>query len=115
METNLTTRASFAAGTKHHDGEERHHHGHTYAVEATTTQIDWALASDVRRLAGELNERDLEDMMPGASVSLDGIAVWFMERLLMAHPGVITVKVTQDGRMGDLSVTAIRTLRAAVR
>lgn len=118
METTLTFRAEFSAATKRHAGDEAHLHGHTYAVSVTaliTLSADWTISADLRRLVGELNGRQLEDMMPGASVDLDGIALWVMERLLMAHSSVISVSVTEDGILGATAATANRAIRAPIR
>jgi hypothetical protein len=111
----LTFRATFSAATKRHAGDEAHLHGHTYAVSVTAVRPDWVIATHLRLLVGELDRRQLEDMMPGGSTDLDGIALWIMERLLMAHSSITQVSVTEDGWLGDVTATASRPIRAPIR
>jgi 6-pyruvoyl-tetrahydropterin synthase len=119
METRLTAKADFSAGTKRSNGEERHPHGHTYFVEATSVSqlnsVDWALPDKLESIVGELHERNLEDMMRGGSTDLDGIARWILERLMSSVPSIVEVTVTEGGQLGRTAITARRELRAAVR
>lgn len=113
MEKRLRTRASFAAGISFHDGDVARQHGHHYTVEVTSVTIDWRLPRDLETVASELRNRTLEDMMPGASVDLDGIAAWFLERLILEHQGITEIWVTEDD--GRVSGGVVRPLRAPVR
>jgi 6-pyruvoyl-tetrahydropterin synthase len=118
MDIRLTFRATFSAATKRHAGDEAHLHGHTYAVTVTalkTLSNDWLIPKDLRQLVAELDRRQLEDMMPGASTDIDGIALWIMERLLMLHSSVVEVSVTEAGSDGDVTATATRPIRAPIR
>lgn len=115
MDISLTFRAQFSAATKRHAGDVAHLHGHTYAVEVTAVKPDWLIPKDLRAIVAELDRRLLEDMMPGGSTDADGIALWIMERLLLAHQSVVQVAVTEDGPLGDFTATASRPIRAPIR
>jgi len=81
-------------------------HGHTFTVRAAVSGNLEADEEGVRRvqyyedlaqlenLREELDERHLNDMMPGVVTTPEGVAAWFLERL----PNVDHVEVTQGWR-----------------
>lgn len=88
--------ASATFGSTHRDPAEGPHlHGHTFHVSATETGSDIGdeLGADLRMVVAELHLRSLDDMLVGGSQTLDGIAAWLMERLLLRHPGLSIVEV----------------------
>ncbi len=78
-------------------------HGHRYRVEvgmvlrfeASRRQVTDTvpLKSAIRDICAELDGRHLNDMIPGVVPTPDGIAGWFMERLLLSFPRVTRVTV----------------------
>ena len=90
--------ASATFGSTHRLSTEGPHlHGHTFHVSATETALDSDmgddLPGDLRAIVGELHLRSLDDMLIGGNQTLDGIAAWLMERLLVRHPGLSIVEV----------------------
>lgn len=114
MERRLTFRSRFSAATSHHDGEDAKLHGHAYDVEVEVAAGDWALGDDLDSILAELDGRRLEDMMPGASTDLDQIPGWLLERLVMSHPAIVEVRVTEIGRR-SVTASLIRPQRAPLR
>lgn len=51
------------------------------------------LQAAIRDICVELDGRQLNDMIPGVVPTADGIASWFMERLLLSFPRVTRVTV----------------------
>ena len=116
MERRITVEAFFAAATDRHEGERVHLHGHTYRVRATTVaESDPTLQAHLQAVAGELDLRRLEDMIVGGSTDLFGIASWFLERLIMAHQGIVEIEMTEDPFWRNATITVVRTLRSPVR
>jgi 6-pyruvoyltetrahydropterin/6-carboxytetrahydropterin synthase len=78
-------------------------HGHRYRVEVTSTlrfepvrrQVTdtTPLVEAIRGMCFELEGRSLNDMIPGIVPTADGVAAWFMERLLLHFPRVTSVTV----------------------
>lgn len=93
-------------------------HGHSWQVMVEVTgdlnvQRGRARGSDgletaLETLVSELNGRSLNKMMPGATPSPNGIALWVMERLSLKYPRITTVTVAQGT---TLQGRAIRTIR----
>ena len=82
-------------------------HGHTYTVTAAVignlepnemgvARVQWAetIEDELGRIAEELDERHLNDMIPGAVTVPEGLAAWFLERLQYAD----YVEVSQGWR-----------------
>lgn len=86
-------------------------HGHRWrvAVEITAGQDPASgelsglpgLADHVEAIARELDREHLNDMLPGATVTPAGVALYVRERLAMHVLGVLAVTVWAD----DVSVT----------
>lgn len=92
----VTASVTFAS-THRLESEGPHRHGHTFHVEATELGTEggvrYDLHPDLASIVFELDLHDLDDMLVGGSQSLDGIAAWIMERLLLRHPRLTTVEV----------------------
>ena len=96
-------RATATFDATHYDPEREgpYIHGHTFHV--TVTELNdmsgmcRTLPSDLTALVGELHRHKLSDMLTGGSETLDGIASWIMERLLLAHPKITAVEVSVEG------------------
>lgn len=89
-----------------------HLHGHTFEVqvreEGTIAGImPHLLETALDGILAELNGRPLGDMLYGGSQSLEGIAAWICERLLVTHPRVTAVSV-RAGRRDALVEREIR-------
>lgn len=87
----VTAEAYF--GSTHLDAAEGPHlHGHTFHVSITELGTEYGLRgdleADLQTVVAELNLRDLREMLVGGSQTLDGIAAWVMERLLLNHPRI---------------------------
>lgn len=93
-------------------------HGHAYRVEVTIggspdLMNGWLAGSDtlepaLTQLADELRDSDLAEMLPGVRPNVHGLAAWFMERLLLGHPNVIRVSITEDDRVRAVAERQIR-------
>ena len=78
-------------------------HGHAYRVEVESQlrfdpvkrQVtdSTALQQAVTEICSELHGRSLNEMIPAITPTADGIASWFMERLLLSFPRVTRVTV----------------------
>lgn len=85
-------------------------------MSVTTVSADWGLPAALDAIVAELDGRRLEDMMPGASTDLADIPSWILERLVLSHPGIVEISVTEIGSRGlPVTATLIRPLRAPVR
>ena len=84
--------------TTHRDLDESIHlHGHRFTVEAIEqSEIETGLEEDLHALVLELHLRDLGQMLVGGSQTLQGLASWFMERLLTQHPRTTSVEIWYD-------------------
>jgi hypothetical protein len=84
--------------TTHRDPDEGVHlHGHRFTVEAVEqSEIETGLEKDLHAIVMELHLRDLGQMLVGGSQTLQGLASWFMERLLTQHPRTISVEIWYD-------------------
>lgn len=80
-------------------------HGHRWRVSAShTARFDLnkgrlspsTLPYDLIQLLGEVNGRDLNEMLPGTHTMPENIAAWVMERLSLQHRTLYKVKVWQD-------------------
>jgi 6-pyruvoyl-tetrahydropterin synthase len=104
MKIHVEVSASFDAGhrCKTRPRCERFH-GHTWKVTVaapTRTSSDGdALYGDLTELTGELDDRNLDDMLPGlADYTPEILAPVIWERLRLNHPGILRVEVS-DGRI----------------
>ena len=97
MDLFLAFTVDFSAGHSVHRGQPSRPHGHNWIVEATTTDPhDWALYDALVAVCLELKERPLEEMLAGGDPSAHGLGIWIMERLLLGHPKVIRIEVTES-------------------
>jgi 6-pyruvoyltetrahydropterin/6-carboxytetrahydropterin synthase len=79
------------------------YHGHAYRIEveaelrfdAVKRQVtdSFPLQKTVAELCQELHHRQINEMIPAVTPTPDGIASWFMERLLLSFPRVTAVTV----------------------
>jgi hypothetical protein len=81
-----TATTSFA--TTHRDeAESPHKHGHTFFVTVIELGEPTTLQSSLEDVAQEIHLHDLDEML-GVPQTLDSLAMWFMERLLINHPRI---------------------------
>jgi 6-pyruvoyltetrahydropterin/6-carboxytetrahydropterin synthase len=81
-------------------------HGHAYRVEVEsqlrfepvkrTVTDSSPLRGVVADICAELHGRSLNEMIPAVTPTPDGIASWFMERLLLSFPRVTRVTVWES-------------------
>jgi hypothetical protein len=76
-------------------------HGHTYTVSASSERAD--IGSTLREIISELHLRNLGKMLNGGSQTIDGLAAWFMERILTIDPTVDSVTVTFMDRLATVT------------
>lgn len=104
MDYSVTYSAEFeAAHTIAGHPECARQHGHRYRVEvrsrlryhAERRQVTDSemLRKAVADIAAELNLRSLNEMIPAITTTPDGIASWFMERLMLSFPLVTQVTI----------------------
>ena len=87
----LTAQTSFA--TTHRDeAESPYKHGHTFIIRVHEVGVPTELQPALEAVAQELHLHDLDDMV-GAPQSLDSLARWFMERLLINHPRITRAEI----------------------
>jgi 6-pyruvoyltetrahydropterin/6-carboxytetrahydropterin synthase len=107
MEYSVQVRGEFESGhIISGDAECGRLHGHRYSVEveaplkfdaAKRQTTDTApLRHAVREMCRELDHRSINEMIPGVSPTPDGIAAWFLERLMLAFPRVRRVTVSES-------------------
>ena len=95
-------------------------HGHSWVLEATVEgDLDpkvgmvrgaETLQQHVTEWCGELNNRNLDDMLPGVVTSPLGIATAALNDLALRHPRIATVRVLcTDGTRGEVSRTSRQT------
>jgi hypothetical protein len=82
----LTATTSFA--TTHRDeAESPYKHGHTFIIKITEVGEPTSLQPALEAVAKELHLHDLDEML-GVPQTLESLAMWFMERLLINHPRI---------------------------
>lgn len=79
------------------------HDGHSWKVRAEVKgQLDprtgqargsAGLESELTRIVLEIDDGNLDEMMPGANTTPEGVAAWLIERLSPSHPKVTAVEV----------------------
>lgn len=78
-------------------------HGHRWSVEVEKRGREEGLESDLFELAGlELADRHLNEMFPLLNTTPEQLALVFMEKLLLKHPTIIDVAVS-DGRITGIA------------
>jgi 6-pyruvoyl-tetrahydropterin synthase len=90
MKTTWLTRLTFDSS---HEDEScsKYVHGHQFLVEAESQRDD--IEQNLKTIIEELHLRQLGRMLNGGSQTVDGLAAWFMERLLVVDPTVENVRV----------------------
>ena len=92
---------AFAEFDAHHvDGSRiRCHrsHGHHFTVTAEKIVAGEDLEADLQSIVVEWQDRSVNEMLHVTTVSLEGMAAWVNERLLLRHPTLVRVEVS-DGR-----------------
>jgi hypothetical protein len=111
MDLYMTVTAEFDGGHLGDKAHALHHHGHHYRIEATASGKDETLTDDLERLASEFEGRDVEDMLNGGGSDVCSMAANFLERLMLAHPGMTQVAVWESERVCGRAVRT-RTGRA---
>lgn len=76
-------------------------HGHHWTVEVEKQGADQGLEDDVAALLMEFADRSLNEMVP-VPTSPEQLSVLFMERLLLQHPKIVMVSVS-DGRLTGIA------------
>lgn len=103
---NTTARATVTFDSTHKDTEREgpHLHGHTFTVtvdeQADLSGLCLTLYDDLYTVTRDLHLHTLSDMLYGGAQTLDGVAAWISERLLMEHPRITTVTVAIPGSAG---------------
>jgi hypothetical protein len=78
-------------------------HGHRWTIEVEKRGREDGLEGDVFELAAlELGDRHLNEMFPLLNTSPEQLALLFMEKLLLKHPSIVTVEVS-DGRLTGIA------------
>jgi hypothetical protein len=78
-------------------------HGHRWTIVVEKRGRDDGLEEDVFEMAVlELTDRHLNEMYPLISTTPEQLALLFMEKLLLAHPTIISVEVG-DGRLTGIA------------
>jgi 6-pyruvoyl-tetrahydropterin synthase len=70
--------------------------GHNYTVSVTQVEENRDIVHALASIIAELDERQLEDMMPAATTTPAGIAAWFVERLALRFPRLVRVTVAPN-------------------
>lgn len=78
-------------------------HGHRWSVEVEKRGREEGLEADVFELSSlELGDRHLNEMFPLLNTTPEQLALVFMEKLLLAHPTIVSVEVS-DGRLTGIA------------
>jgi 6-pyruvoyl-tetrahydropterin synthase len=77
-------------------------HGHHWVVEVEKLGRENGLEDDVAGLLLEAADRSLNEMFPTLNPSPEQLSVLFMERLLLGHPSIVMVSVS-DGRLTGIT------------
>lgn len=77
-------------------------HGHHWAVEVEKLGRENGLEDDVAAVLGEAADRSLNEMFPKLDPTPEQLSVLFMERLLLRHPTIVMVSVS-DGRLTGIA------------
>jgi 6-pyruvoyl-tetrahydropterin synthase len=77
-------------------------HGHHWVVEVEKLGRENGLENDVAEVLGEAADRSLNEMFPQLNPSPEQLSGLFMERLLLRHPSIVMVSVS-DGRLTGIT------------
>jgi hypothetical protein len=94
------------------EAESPYRHGHEFTVRVVQRDINsLELGSALDDIIREIHLRDLDVMIAGGSTSLEGIAAWFMERLVLRFSLILEVWVSigpEDRRRAAVFTREIR-------
>jgi 6-pyruvoyl-tetrahydropterin synthase len=77
-------------------------HGHHWSVEITKTGRESGLEDDVAVVLGEMADRSINEMFPTLNPTPEQLANLVLERLILRHPTIIEVAVS-DGRLTGIT------------
>jgi len=78
-------------------------HGHRWSVVVEKRGREGGLEQDLYELSTlELADRNLNEMFPLLNTSPEQLALVFMEKLLLAHPTIVAVEVS-DGHLTGIA------------
>lgn len=77
-------------------------HGHHWVVEIEVGGKEDGLEDHLAELLQEAADRSLNEMFPMLNTSPEQLSALFMERLLLAHPKIVMVSVS-DGRLTGIT------------
>jgi 6-pyruvoyl-tetrahydropterin synthase len=77
-------------------------HGHHWVVEITKMGRAGELEDDVALVLGEMADRSINEMFPKLDPTPEQMATLICERLILRHPAIIEVAVS-DGRLTGIT------------
>jgi 6-pyruvoyl-tetrahydropterin synthase len=77
-------------------------HGHHWTVEVTKMGREDGLENDVSMVLDEMADRSINEMFPKLNPSPEQLASLICERLILRHPTIIEVAVS-DGRLTGIT------------
>lgn len=77
-------------------------HGHHWVAEVEKRGKEDGLEDDLAELLQEAADRSLNEMFPKLNTSPEQLSALFMERLLLGHPTIVMVSVS-DGRLTGIT------------
>jgi 6-pyruvoyl-tetrahydropterin synthase len=77
-------------------------HGHHWIVEVEKLGRENGLEDDVASALNEVADRSLNEMFPKLDPTPEQLSVLFMEQLLLRHPSIVMVSVS-DGRLTGIA------------
>lgn len=77
-------------------------HGHHWTVEVTKLGRAGDLEDDVALVLGEMADRSINEMFPTLNPSPEQLATLICERLILRHPAITEVSVS-DGRLTGIT------------
>jgi len=77
-------------------------HGHHWVVEVEKIGKENKLEEDLIDILDGVADRSFNEMFPKLNPTPEQIAVLFMERLLLGHPSIVMVSVS-DGRLTGIA------------
>jgi 6-pyruvoyl-tetrahydropterin synthase len=82
-------------------------HGHHWVVEVEKAGREDDLENDLAALLSEMADMSLNEMFPKLNPTPEQLSVLFMERLLLTHPKIVMVSVS-DGRLTGIARNTLR-------
>lgn len=105
MRTISVRRHSFSASHKHLSCG-MHRHGHDWFIEYRYLRDPAEIGTklEVIQITGEMDFRDVDDMIIGTQSTPEDLSAWFLERLRPHLPGLISVTVGFEGHSATTEV-----------